>query len=148
MPQLGAVRLHEHYATPDGGYRHLDIGVEAMRIGGFAWPRLRFKFAMNGEEPVLEFRSRPDWPMMFEAWPGQQADEFGPLLRIGRPDLAGAFPARLRSERDRWMLLALVRLLPAVVATAAREVVSDPEDYEAWLGLARRLAEALPREAG
>ena len=30
--------------------------------------------------------------------------------------LAGAFPARLRSERDRWMLLALIRLLPAVVA--------------------------------
>jgi hypothetical protein len=145
VPQLGAVRLHEHYATPDRGYQHLDIGLEAMRLGGFAWPRLRFKFALNGDDPVLEFRSRPDWPQMFEAWPGRQADEYGPVLRLRRDDLAGAFPARLRGERDRWMLLALIRLLPTVVATAAREAVSDPADYEYWLDMARRLAGALPR---
>ena len=80
--------------------------------------------SFDGEEPVLEFRSRPDWPTMFEAWPGEQADEYGPVLRLRTADMAGdgAFAARLRGERDRWMLLALVRLLPTSVATATRPI--------------------------
>lgn len=146
-PQVKDIRLQEHYQTPDGGYRHLDIALEGVELGGFAWPRLRFKLADGGSGPLLEIRARPDWPLMFEAWPGRQADEYGPFLLIGATDLAGAFPARLKSERDRWMLLALVRLLPVAVASAAREAVGDPAEYQGWLDLARRLAEALPREA-
>lgn len=148
VPQVKDIRLQEHYQTPDGGYRHLDILLESVQAGGFAWPRLRFKLAESGSGPVLEFRARPDWPLMFESWPGQQADEYGPFLLLRAADLAGAFPARLKGERDRWMLLALVRLLPAAVASAAREAVGDPAEYQGWLDLARRLAEALPREAG
>ena len=45
------------------------------------------------------------------------------------------------------MLLALIRLLPTAVATAAREVVSDPREYEAWMDLAKRVVSALPRAA-
>lgn len=147
-PQVKDIRLQEHFQTPDGGYRHLDIAMDGVQAGGFAWPRLRFKLADGGGGPVLEFRARPDWPLMFEAWPGRQADEYGPFLLIRTADLAGAFPTRLKSERDRWMLLALVRLLPTAVASAAREAVGDPAEYQGWLDLARRLAEALPREAG
>ncbi|WP_309139695.1 DUF6212 domain-containing protein [Siccirubricoccus sp. G192] len=147
-PQVGAVRLQEHYETPDRGYRHLDIGVEGLRAGEFAWPRLRFKLALHGEEPVLEFRARPDWPAMFESWPGRAADEYGPYLLLAARDLEGGFAARLRSERDRWMVFALLRLLPTAVATAAREAISEPEDYESWLDLARRLHAALPQEEG
>lgn len=46
------------------------------------------------------------------------------------------------------MLLALIRLLPTAVATAAREVVSDPQKYEYWLDLAKRVVAALPRDTG
>ena len=116
-----------------------------MQAAGFTWPRLRFKLAAGGDDPVLEFRSRPDWPPMFEAWPGRQVDEHGAFLLLTLPDIASAFPARLRSERDRWMLLALIRLLPTAVATAAREVVSDPQEYGFWVDLAKRVVAALPR---
>jgi len=148
LPQVGDIRLQEHYRTPDGGYRHLDIALEGVRAGGFAWPRLRFKLAEGGGGPALEFRARPDWPLMFESWPGRQADEYGPFLLVGPAELSGGLPARLRSERDRWMLLTLLRLLPTAVASAAREAVDDPAEYQGWLDLARRLAEALPRETG
>ena len=72
-------------------------------------------------------------------------DEHGALMLLSLPDLARAFPARLKSERDRWMLVALIRLLPTAVATAAREVVSDPQEYGYWVDLAKRMAAALPR---
>ena len=107
IPKVAQIRLQEHYETEDGGYRHLDILVIGMQAAGFTWPRLRFKLAAGGDDPVLEFRSRPDWPAMFEAWPGRQVDEHGAFLLLSLPDIARAFPARLRSERDRWMLLAL-----------------------------------------
>ena len=148
IPKVAQIRLQEHYETEDGGYRHLDILVIGMQAAGFTWPRLRFKLAAGGNDPVLEFRSRPDWPPMFEAWPGRQVDEHGAFLLLTLPDVARAFPARLRSERDRWMLLALLRLLPTAVATAAREVVSDPQEYEYWIDLAKRVVAALPRGAG
>jgi hypothetical protein len=148
IPKVAQIRLQEHYETEDGGYRHLDILVIGMQAAGFTWPRLRFKLAVGGDDPVLEFRSRPDWPPMFEAWPGRQVDEHGALLLLTLPDIARAFPARLRSERDRWMLLALIRLMPTAVATAAREVVSDPQEYEYWVDLAKRVVASLPRDAG
>jgi hypothetical protein len=122
--------------------------LQGVQAGGFAWPRLRFKLAESGSGPVLEFRARPDWPLVFEAWPGRQADEYGPFLLLRAADLAGAFPARLKGGRGRWRLLVLVRLLPTALASAAREAVGDPEEYQGWLDLARRLAEALPREPG
>ena len=148
IPKVAQIRLQEHYETEDGGYRHLDILVIGMQAAGFTWPRLRFKLAAGGDDPVLEFRSRPDWPPMFEAWPGRQVDEHGAFLLLSLPEIARAFPARLRSERDRWMLLALIRLLPTAVATAAREVVSDPQEYGYWVDLARRVVAALPRGTG
>lgn len=148
IPKVAQIRLQEHYETEDGGYRHLDILVVGMQAAGFTWPRLRFKLALGGDDPVLEFRSRPDWPPMFEAWPGRQVDEHGALLLLSLADIGRGLLARLRSERDRWMLVALIRLMPTAVATAAREVVSDPAEYDSWVDLARRVAAALPREGG
>jgi hypothetical protein len=144
IPKVAQIRLQEHYETEDGGYRHLDILIIGMQAAGFTWPRLRFKLAAGSDDPVLEFRSRPDWPPMFEGWPGRQVDEHGALLLLSLPDIARGFLGRLRSERDRWMLLALIRLMPTAVATAAREVVSDPEEYRYWVDLARRVTAALP----
>lgn len=148
IPKVAQIRLQEHYETEDGGYSHLDILIIGMQAAGFTWPRLRFKLAIGGDDPFLEFRSRPDWPPMFEAWPGRQVDEHGAFLLLSLADIARGFPARLRSERDRWMLLAMIRLMPTAVATAAREVVSDPAEYESWVDLAKRVVAALPRDEG
>ncbi len=70
------------------------------------------------------------------------------LMVLSLPEVARAFPARLRSERDRWMLLALILLLATAVATAAREVVSDPQEYGYWVDMAKRVVAALPKGTG
>ncbi|MDB5371424.1 MAG: hypothetical protein JWP04_66, partial [Belnapia sp.] len=147
-PSLATVRLQEHYATPDGGYRHLDIWLEGVRDGALAWPRLRFKLAQRGEGPVLEFRSRADWPVMFTAWPGAEADDWGPYLLVREADLAGEFLAALPQDRDRRMLAALVLLLPVAVRQAAREAPAAAAESGLWMDGAERLAAALRQAAG
>lgn len=147
VPALeGEVRLHELYGMEGGGYRHLDIRAEGLRLGALAWPRLRFKFAVNGGAPQIEMRARPDWPAMFERWPGGHADEHGPFFLLTEADRGGRAMARLRSERDRRLLAALLQLLPGLVATAARAATVEPADYADWVAMARRLAAALLAE--
>jgi hypothetical protein len=146
-PAAAAVRLLERYAAPGGGYRHLDLMMEGVRAGEHVWPRLRCKLAINGQAPVLEFRQRPDWPVVLETWPQTPADAAGPFLKLTEAQLASGFMATLKSERDRAMLAALLRLLPAVVATAARDATTDPGEYERWIASARRLAATVPEGA-
>lgn len=139
----GAVRLQEAFAMPGGGYRHLDMVVEGLRLGALVWPRLRFKFAVNGGAPQIEVRARPDWPVLFERWPGTAADEHGPFFLVTEADAGGRAMERLRAERDRRVLDALLRLLPTLVATAARAATADAAAYAEWVAMARRLAAAL-----
>jgi hypothetical protein len=146
VPQLdpgGQVRLQELFAMPGGGYRHLDILVEGLGVGALRWPRLRFKFAVNGGAPQIEVRSRPDWPLLFERWPGTQADEHGPFFLLTEADRGGRALGRLRSPRDHRLRDALLRLLPTLVATAARAATTDPVEYADWVAMARRFAQAL-----
>lgn len=150
VPRLdpgGEVRLQELFAMPGGGYRHLDILVEGLGIGALSWPRLRFKFAVNGGAPQIEVRARPDWPLLFERWPGTQADEHGPFFLLSEADRGGRALGRLRSPRDRRLLDALLRLLPTLVATAARAATTDPAEYADWVAMARRFAQALLAES-
>jgi hypothetical protein len=139
----GGVRLHELFVMEGGGYRHLDIVVDGLRLGTLAWPRLRFKFAVNGGAPQIEIRSRPDWPVLFERWPGTLADEHGPYFLLTEPSGDGRAASRLRTERDRRLLQSLLRLLPTLVASAARAGTVDPGEYADWVALARRFAAAL-----
>ena len=57
--------------------------------------------------------------------------------------LAGGFAATLASERDRATLAAILRLLPAVVATAARERRPTRTSIERWIASARQMAAAV-----
>jgi hypothetical protein len=147
-PHAALTRLQEYFATPDGGYRHLDIWLEGVSDGPWSWPMLRFKLAQRGEGPVLEFRNREGWPSLFSTWPGTQADSWGPYLLVREADLAGDMLDRLPQERDRRMLAALVRLLPEAVARALRESPEAAAQDALWLGFARRLARALKVPAG
>lgn len=148
-PRLDAgaeVRLMELFAMPGGGYRHLDILAEGLRLGALRWPRIRFKFAVNGGAPQIEVRSRPDWPVQFERWPGTQADEHGPFVVLSEADRGGRATGRMRSARDRRLLEALLSLLPTLVATAARAASADPAEYADWVAMARRFSQALRSE--
>ena len=144
---MALARLHEHFATPDGGYRHLDVWLEDVHAGQFRWPRLRFKFALRGEGPVIEFRRRADWPAMFSGWPGTEGDAWGPYLLLRESDLAGDLAALLPAEPDRRMLTALIQLLPRAVGQVLRETPATAGDAATWLDPARRLAAALRQPA-
>jgi hypothetical protein len=139
-PSAAAARLLERYAAAGGSYRHLDLLMEGVRAGDHSWPRLRCKLAVAGGSPTLEFRQRPDWPVVFETWPPSPTDAAGPYLVLSEAQLAGGFPATLAGDRDRATLATVLRLLPAVVATVARDATTDPEEYERWIAAARRLA--------
>ncbi|MBK1662318.1 hypothetical protein, partial [Paracraurococcus ruber] len=143
-PMVAAARLLERYAGAGGSYRHLDLLLEGVRAADHAWPRLRCKLAVNGTRPVLEFRQRPDWPVIFEHWPQTPADAAGPYLHLTEDLLVGGFAATLATDRDRATLATVLRLLPAVVAATARDATTDPDDYEGWIAAARRLAATLP----
>ncbi len=132
--ECGAVRMHEHYHTPDGGYRHLDMTLEQVRLGGTAWPSMRFKLALNGVAPSLEFRLRPDWPVLFQHWPGDVVDQHGPVFLMPEDRLAAMLDG-MRSARDAQAVRALVHLLPSVVRGLPREA-GDPAP---WLDAAWRL---------
>jgi hypothetical protein len=142
-PHAALIRLQEYFVTPDGGYRHLDLWLEQVSDGPWSWPILRVKLAQRGEGPVLEFRNREGWPSLFSAWPGTEADGWGPYWLVREADLAGDLFDRLPQERDRRMLAALVRLLPEAVARAAREAPEAAAQEGRWVALARQLAGAL-----
>ncbi|MBL6457028.1 hypothetical protein JMJ55_16960 [Belnapia sp. T6] len=142
-PSALTVRLQEYFITPDAGYRHLDIWLEEVREAELSWPRLRFKLALRGEGPMLEFRLQPSWPAMFSTWPGAESDSWGPYLLVREGDIAGDFLHRLPAERDRRMLTTILRLLPEAVAKAVRESPPAAAEETMWLGLAGRLAAAL-----
>ncbi|TCZ66032.1 DUF6212 domain-containing protein [Roseicella aquatilis] len=142
-PVAAAVRLMERYLAANGTYRHLDLLMEGVRAGERAWSQLRCKLALNGANPLLEFRQRPGWPATFEHWPQARVDAAGTFLHLNEKMLAGGFVRTLVSERDRAMLATVLRLLPAVTATAARDATTNPEEYERWIAAARQLSATL-----
>lgn len=147
-PQAGTIRLEEFYASPDGGYRHLDLWLEGVRGHGQDWARLRVKLALRGEGPCLEFRIRPGWPQIFDQWPGTERDEWGPFYLVGLADLAAGIPPRVRTERDRRLLATLLHLLPRAVDQVARELPGEAGDPGRWRTEAGRLAAALGMPIG
>jgi hypothetical protein len=136
--ECNAVRMNEHYFTPDGGYRHLDMTLEQVRLGGTAWPSLRFKLALNSGVPNLEFRLRPDWPAQFQHWPGDAIDQYGPVFVITESQIREVV-GRMRSARDAQAVRAIVRLLPDIVRGLTR-VAGDPS---IWHQAAANLAAEL-----
>jgi hypothetical protein len=148
VPSLAAVRLEDSLVLGGGSYRHLDIWLEGVRAGEYGWPRLRFKFVIDGDAPALELRARPDWPPLFGQWPednpAMRSDQYGPYLRLTEAALAEGLVAGLAEPRDRAMLAAMLRLLPLAVATVARDATTDPVEYDMLLGKARRLAAGMP----
>ncbi|MFC7690784.1 hypothetical protein ACFQY5_15660 [Paeniroseomonas aquatica] len=113
-PAAGALR-HAGWRLPPP--RHL-AGGRPRR--GAALAPAALQIALRGEGPAIEFRNRPDWPGVFAAWPGTEADAWGPFLLLREADLAAGLAQQLPDARDRRMLAALVALLPQAVGQVLR----------------------------
>jgi hypothetical protein len=141
------VTLHQHLATADGGYRHLDLGVSGLVSGGGLWRQLRFKLFERRGVVGLEFREAKGWPQMFDIWPGGRSDQFGPFWRL-ETEGAGDALAALGTPHDRALVAALVELLPEIAARGARLAGLAGSEAEDWPARARRLDAAVGAARG
>jgi hypothetical protein len=109
-------------------------------MGGLAWPRIKFKFALNAGGNGLEFRKMPGWPEMFEDWPSTHADAFGLVLRLrsDKEHLAGLVD--WRSPKDQHLIEVIMMLLPASIESAAEKAKRPPPEVEMWRAEATKLS--------
>jgi hypothetical protein len=127
---IGLVTVNQVFAV-DSGYTHLDVTVSHARFGGAVWSNMRCKVARDSGSISLEFRDSPDWPVMFDLWPGHEQDQHGRLFRVTgasiqetKQRLAGTQPGRVMDL--------LIHFLPQIVDAALRQSEQElPED--AWI---------------
>jgi hypothetical protein len=137
---LGRVELHQHLA--DGrGYQHLDLIIHDLAGRGHEWSKVRFKLAINRDGPLLEFRRAAGWPDFFARWPGSQADRFGPLLRVRRPEFR-AFADALAHPRDTALIANLLELLGHIAAEGTRAGQLDAAESAQWVAAAEAMRDA------
>lgn len=138
------LRLSDH--ENDGAYRHLQLDMAALRAAAREWVPVRLKFAVEEDEPRLEFRLGADWPAMFEEWLGRQSDRFGPFLRVFRTDIQD-FLELVSDERDAAFIAALLAILPEAVEEGCRQAGINAAEAEGWRAAAEALRTAATRAA-
>ncbi len=139
--EWAGLRLVEHFASDDGGYRHLDLLLDQPRLGHTRWAQLRCKLALNGATPQLEFRLRPDWPIMFEQWPGQLRDSHGPVFVLPEAEAASLLAQHLPVARDARAVRLLLQCLPELVG--ALRLPPEAGGLGPWQAAAERMAATL-----
>lgn len=144
VAQFERLELHQHLVG-GRGYQHLDLLVHGVEGGGYMWPRLRFKLALNGNRPHLEFRRVKGWPEVFVRWPGSDSDKFGPVMLI-RPDDMPNLRRDLAHDQDAALMDTLLELLEAIVAQATQLAALAEDDQPRWLAAARDLRSWSPTE--
>lgn len=136
-PSLGRVELFQHLVAPRN-YQHLDLVVHGVAGEGYDWPQLRFKLAVGGTGPMLEFRRGEGWPEVFVRWPGTTTDKFGPVVHVRPPKLRN-FIDTLAHPRDSALMTTLLALLDRITSEGAGLAKLDEDQAARW----RNHAEAM-----
>jgi hypothetical protein len=136
------LRLNQHLDDGQGAYRHLDVTIRGLVSGAGLWRQARLKLFERHGVAGLEFRQARGWPAMFDVWPRGGSDPYGPFWRL---DAQAAPPAlaALATPHDRALIAALVEVLPEIAVQASRAARLDAAQAEPWIGIARRLADAV-----
>lgn len=142
--QYEELRLNGH--ENHGNYRHLELGMAALRVGSREWAPVRLKFAVEEGEPRLEFRLAAGWPAMFEEWLGRQSDRFGPFLRVFQSDIQ-EFLELVSDERDAALMAALLEILPRAVEEGCQQAGVAAPEILVWLAAAQALRAEGTRSA-
>jgi predicted membrane chloride channel (bestrophin family) len=104
----------------------------------------RFKIHHSGGPMVIEFRRAAGWPDVFDRWREVRSDEWGSIFELSAAT-AGKVLEGIEGTRDGALLAALLELLPAIAARAARGRNVEREQVEAWAERARIFAEQVSR---
>jgi glycosyltransferase involved in cell wall biosynthesis len=145
-PEDGRIRFGGASVTGGGvdrtGAQQLDVVLGFLKGNGFDWRRVRFKLRLSRNQLSMEFRQRPDWPTMFEIWPGDEADSYGPILKI-IPGRLGAIMRRMKTEKDREFVRTVCEAVPDIVARSALPPIDIDGAGTTWTAHASRFAESI-----
>jgi Family of unknown function (DUF6212) len=138
---FGSARLEDHMAGD--GYELIDLQLRNLVAAELNWPELKFKLSVSGAAVTLEFRGGPDFPRMFEEWPGVAEDEYGPVHHIVAEPGRLFGHDRFRTPRDRALLAGLLEVLPAAVAAALAGGKWPGVDAAAWAEAAQAFVQRM-----
>ncbi len=127
------LRLRQYMRSPDGAYQHLDISIIGLVAAAGVWREARVKIFDRGGISGLEFRKIKGWPSMFDIWPADSADRFGPFWRLEAPGMREGL-SRIGSRHNYALVKAIIQVLPAMMHTAAELANLSKTDMEAWAG--------------
>jgi hypothetical protein len=136
------IRLNQHLDNAKGAYRHLDVTIRGLVSAAGLWRQARLKLFERHGVAGLEFRQAKGWPAMFDVWPRGGSDPYGPFWRLDTHAAPQALAA-LATPHDRALIAALVDVLPEIAGQASRAARLDAAKAEPWIGIARRLADAV-----
>jgi hypothetical protein len=136
------LRLNQHLDNAGSGYRHLDVGISGLVSAAGLWRQVRLKLFERRGVAGLEFRQAKGWPPMFDVWPEGGSDAYGPFWRL-ETEVTGLALAALTTPHDRALVAALMDVLPEIAGQASRAARLEGAEAEPWIGLARRMVEAV-----
>ncbi|MEI6160517.1 MAG: hypothetical protein WCP77_11825, partial [Roseococcus sp.] len=136
------VTVNEYRSKPPN-YRHLDLTIPDLPVADGARVAVRFKLGLSGVAPRLEFRPGPTWPLFAKAWPGEEADHFGPVFRVGPGGPRAKVMALIPEAADRAAIVAIIEQLPDIVAAVLPQVPLKTEDIVLFSRAAIELPAAL-----
>ncbi len=136
------LRLHQTYT--EGNYFHLDIELKWLR-GSRLHRDVRFKFFRDGDFAGLEFRSLPDWPVVFQMWPGHLVDRFGAYFVISTGDADRKAIAQL--DPDGMTLVSdIAAELFNIISSLTNNPAAEVTDAEALLRDVIRVSDYIAAE--
>ncbi|MBX9750175.1 MAG: hypothetical protein K5Q68_11260, partial [Roseococcus sp.] len=136
------VTVNEYRSKPPT-YRHLDLTIPDLPLKDGQSVAVRFKLGLSGVAPRLEFRPGPSWPLFAKAWPGEEADHFGPVFRVGPGGPRAKVMALIPEAADRAAIAAIIAQLPDIVAAVLPQLPLKSEDIVLFSRAAVELPAAL-----
>jgi hypothetical protein len=125
------LKLYQYSINTNGSYRHLDFGLIGLGSASGIWREARLKLFDRRGTVGLEFRSLKGWPKLFDPWPGEFNDQFGPFWRLETQGVLKAL-LELGSSQNGAVVAAILAVLPDAARHAAA-LAGEPEpEQEAW----------------
>ena len=123
------LRLHQTFT--EGNYFHLDVELKWLR-GVRLHRDVRFKFFRDNDVAGLEFRCIPEWPVVFQVWPGHLVDTYGPYFVISTADTERKAIAQL--DADGLTLVGdIAEELFSIISSLTNNPAADIRDAQAVL---------------
>jgi glycosyltransferase involved in cell wall biosynthesis len=132
------VRLDEY--TIGHQFSHLDLSFQALTVGAFSWPHMKFKFCLTGKGRMLEFRQAAGWPASFHNWSTANTDKYGRVIQIMDDDGISATLANYDDVHDRALLRAIAAILPIALQSLSTREEGLPGEAALWLSEANSLS--------